>query len=133
MRPREHVLCRTPADVAEALALSRTSGLALAVRSGGHCFAGRSSTEGVLVDVGPMDSVSVGDGTVTVGAGALLEAIYDALASHARTIAAGCGPTVGIAGLALGGGLGILGRTHGLTCDQLVSARAVLADGRVVD
>ncbi|HET8952517.1 MAG TPA: FAD-binding oxidoreductase [Solirubrobacteraceae bacterium] len=133
MRPREHVPCRTPADVAEALALSRTSGLALAVRSGGHCFAGRSSTEGVLVDVGPMDSVSVGDGTVTVGAGALLGAIYDALAPHGRTIAAGCGPTVGIAGLALGGGLGILGRTHGLTCDQLVSARAVLADGRVVD
>jgi FAD/FMN-containing dehydrogenase len=133
MRPREHVHCRTPADVAEALALARTSGLALAVRSGGHCFAGRSSTEGVLVDIGPMDSVSVGDGTVTVGAGARLGAIYDALAPHGRTIAAGCGPTVGIAGLALGGGLGILGRTHGLTCDQLASARVVLADGRVVD
>jgi FAD/FMN-containing dehydrogenase len=133
VRPREHALCHTPADVAEALALARTSGLALAVRGGGHCFAGRSSTEGVLVDVGPMDSVSVGDGVVTVGAGARLGAIYDALAPHGRTVAAGCGPTVGIAGLTLGGGLGILGRTHGLTCDQLTGARVVLADGRVVD
>ena len=80
-----------------------------------------------------MDEVSVCDDTVTVGAGARLADVYDALAAHDRTIAAGCGPTVGIAGLTLGGGLGILGRSHGLTADQLVAARAVLADGRVVD
>ena len=59
--------------------------------------------------------------------------LYDALAPHGRTVAAGCGPDVGIAGLTLGGGLGILGRTHGLTSDQLVAAEVVLADGRVVD
>jgi FAD/FMN-containing dehydrogenase len=58
--------------------------------------------------------------------------VYDALAAHGRTIAAGCGPEVGIAGLVLGGGLGILGRTHGLTCEQLVGAQVVLGDGRVV-
>src|SRR5438105_2923317 len=80
-----------------------------------------------------MDEVSVSGGTVTVGAGARLGDIYDALAAHGRTIAAGCGPTVGIAGLTLGGGLGILGRSHGLTADQVVAARAVFADGRIVD
>jgi FAD/FMN-containing dehydrogenase len=133
VRPAEHALCRTPADVADAIARARASGLPLAVRGGGHCFAGRSSTEGVLIDVGPMSAVAAGDGVVTVGAGARLGAIYDALEPHGRTVAAGCGPTVGIAGLTLGGGLGILGRTHGLTCDQLVAARVVLADGRVVD
>ena len=58
---------------------------------------------------------------------------YDALDRHGLTIAAGCGPTVGIAGLTLGGGLGILGRGSGLTCDQLRRARVVLADGRVVE
>jgi FAD/FMN-containing dehydrogenase len=70
---------------------------------------------------------------VTVGAGARLGQIYDALEPHGRTIAGGCGPTVGIAGLTLGGGLGILGRRHGLTCDQLVAAEVVLADGSVVE
>lgn len=80
-----------------------------------------------------MDEVSVSDGTVTVGAGARLGDVYDALAAHGDTIAAGCGPTVGIAGLTLGGGLGSLGRSHGLTADQLVAARVVLADGRIVD
>jgi FAD/FMN-containing dehydrogenase len=80
-----------------------------------------------------MDAVGVGDGTVTVGAGARLGGIYDALSEHGRTIAGGCGPTVGIAGLTLGGGLGILGRRHGLTSDQLLAAEVVLADGRVVE
>jgi FAD/FMN-containing dehydrogenase len=80
-----------------------------------------------------MRSVSVSGGVATVGAGARLGEVYDTLAEHGRTIPAGCGPSVGIAGLTLGGGLGILGRRHGLTADHLLGARVVLADGRVVD
>jgi FAD binding domain/Berberine and berberine like len=133
VRPHAVVRCRVPEDVAQALAFASQGGLHVALRSGGHCFAGRSSTTGVVIDVSGMDEVSVSEGTVTVGAGARLADVYDALAAHDRTIAAGCGPTVGIAGLTLGGGLGILGRSHGLTADQLVAARAVLADGRIVD
>jgi FAD/FMN-containing dehydrogenase len=132
-RPQAIVRCRTAADVAEALAFARSSNLAVAARSGGHCFGGRSSTDGVLIDVGPMDEVAVEGGAAVVGAGARLGQVYDALATHGLTVAAGCGPTVGIAGLALGGGLGILGRTHGLLCDQLLAAEVVLADGRVLD
>jgi FAD/FMN-containing dehydrogenase len=133
VRPQVIMRCATPADVAEAIAFARGCGLELAVRAGGHCFAGRSSTEDVLLDVSPMNGVAVGDGVATVGAGARLGDVYDALDAHGVAIAAGCGPTVGIAGLMLGGGLGILGRKHGLTCDQLVAARVVLADGRVVE
>src|ERR671923_442768 len=133
VRPHAVVHCRAPEDVAQTLAFARREGLHVALRSGGHCFAGRSSTTGIVIDVSPMNDVSVSDGTVTVGAGARLADVYDALAAHDRAIAAGCGPTVGIAGLTLGGGLGILGRSHGLTADQLVAARAVLADGRIVD
>jgi FAD/FMN-containing dehydrogenase len=133
VRPRAVVRCRVAEDVAQALASAREEGLHVALRSGGHCFAGRSSTTGVVVDVSGLNEVTVADGTVTVGAGARLADVYDALAAHDRTIAAGCGPTVGITGLTLGGGLGILGRSHGLTCDQLLSAGAVLADGRIVD
>jgi FAD/FMN-containing dehydrogenase len=133
VRPQAVVRCRTPEDVSETLAFVRGSDLRVAPRSGGHCFAGRSSTEGVVIDVTPMSSVSVADGLAAVGAGARLGDLYDSLAEHELTIPAGCGPEVGIAGLTLGGGLGILGRGHGLTCDQLVAAQVVLADGRVVD
>ena len=122
VRPAAIVRCRTAADVAQALAFARGCGLEVAVRSGGHCFAGGSSTRGLLMDVGPMNGVSLAGEIATVGAGARLGEIYDALARDGRTIAGGCGPTVGIAGLALGGGLRILGRTHGLTSDQLVAA-----------
>jgi FAD/FMN-containing dehydrogenase len=132
VRPTGIVRCRGPADVAEALAFARRSGLQVAVRGGGHFFAGGSSTPGLLVDVGPINGVSVAGEVVTVGAGARLGDIYDALEGHGRTIAGGCGPTVGIVGLALGGGVGMLGRRHGLTSDQLLAAEVVLADGRVV-
>ena len=116
IQPEAVVACRTPQDVAAAFEFAATHGLPVAVRSGGHCFAGRSSTDGVLIDVSLFDGVAVGDGRATIGAGALLGDVYDALDAYGVTIPGGCGTTVGIAGLTLGGGLGILGRLHGLTC-----------------
>ena len=131
--PRAVVRCTSTDDVAAALALARAEGLRVAPRSGGHCFAGRSSTDGIVIDVSSMNSVTLEDDLAAVGAGARLGDVYDALADAGRTIAAGCGPEVGIAGLTLGGGLGILGRSHGLTADGLLGARVVLADGRVAE
>ena len=125
--------CASPEDVAGAIAAARDDELPLAIRSGGHDFAGGSSTEGVLVDVSPLSAVEVSDGGARIGAGALLGDVYDALAAHGVTLPAGCGPTVGIAGLTLGGGLGILGRLHGVLSDSLRGAQVVLADGRVVE
>src|SRR5829696_2285018 len=132
VRPQAVVRCAIPADVSETISFARRIGLRTAARSGGHCFAGRSSTEGIVVDVTPMRSVSVSGGVATLGAGARLGEVYDALDGSGRTIPAGCGPSVGIAGLTLGGGLGVLGRLHGLTCDSLRAAEVVLADGRIV-
>jgi FAD/FMN-containing dehydrogenase len=133
VRPLAVVRCASAGDVAEVVALARRHGLACAPRSGGHCFGGRSSSGGIVIDVSPMRSVSVSGDAATVGAGARLGEVYESLAEHALTVPAGCGPTVGIAGLTLGGGLGILGRSRGLTCDNLRSASVVLADGRTVD
>jgi FAD/FMN-containing dehydrogenase len=133
VRPAAVVRCATPADVAATLAVAGRLGMPLVVRSGGHSVAGRSSTDGVVLDVSPMGSVELAGGVATVGAGVRLGDLYDALATHGLTIPAGCGPSVGIAGLTLGGGLGILGRKHGLTCDHLLGAQVVLADGRVID
>lgn len=81
-----------------------------------------------------LDDISLtDDGIATIGAGARLAEVYAGLHAYGRTLPAGCGPTVGIAGLTLGGGIGLLGRKYGLTCDRLVGAQVVLADGSVVD
>jgi FAD/FMN-containing dehydrogenase len=133
VRPEAIVLCETPADASAAITFAGRARLPTAVRGGGHSVAGHSSSEGVVIDVTRMSSVSVDADLATVGAGTRLGALYDSLAIHGLTIPAGCGPSVGIAGLTLGGGLGILGRRHGLTCDQLLRATVVLADGRVVE
>ena len=133
VRPSAVVRCATPADVAATLAAARGLRLPTAIRSGGHSVAGRSSTDGIVLDVTPMRSVVVAEEVATVGAGVRLGDLYDELAEHGLTIPAGCGSSVGIAGLTLGGGLGILGRKHGLTCDHLLRAQVVLADGRVVE
>jgi hypothetical protein len=107
--------------------------LRTATRSGGHCFAGHSSTDGIVIDVTPMKTVSVAGDNATIGAGACLGDVYRSLRQHDRTIPAGSCPSVGIAGLTLGGGLGILGRKYGATSDHLLGAQVVLADGRIVD
>lgn len=131
-RPQAIAYCADAGDVADTIARARRSGLPMAIRSGGHCFAGRSSTDGVVIDVSPMDTVTVEGTTATVGAGVRLGPLYDALDEHGMTLPAGCGPTVGIAGLTLGGGIGVLGRAYGLTCDRLLAAEIVLADGTAV-
>lgn len=132
--PRFVRRCRSASDVVAAIDFARRTGERVAVRSGGHCFAGRSSTDGLLIDVSGLDSVRVADdGSAVIGAGSRLGQVYAALHARGRTLPAGCGATVGIAGLTLGGGIGLLGRRYGLTCDRLVGAQVVLADGRVVD
>src|SRR5215208_1453379 len=131
-RPQAIVLCETAEDVSGAILFARRSGLETASRSGGHCFAAHSSTQGVLIDVTPMRSVTVAGGVATVGAGARLGEVYEGLQAHDLAIPGGTCPPVGVAGLTLGGGLGILGRKHGVTSDHLVEAEVVLADGRTL-
>ncbi len=134
LRPRAVVECASPSDVIRTIDFARKSGTRLVPRGGGHCFAGRSSTDGVVLDLGGLRGVEIdARGYATIEAGARLAQVYDALHDCGRILPAGCGPTVGIAGLALGGGLGLLGRRFGLTCDSLVGGRVVLADGRFVE
>ena len=87
----------------------------------------------MVLDLRNMRSVQVDarHRTVTVGAGAQLIDVYAALAAHGLTIPAGSCPSVGIAGHALGGGMGLAGRQFGLTADNLLSAQIVTADGRL--
>ncbi|TDO44247.1 FAD/FMN-containing dehydrogenase [Kribbella sp. VKM Ac-2527] len=134
VRPRLVVLCRSVSDVVAAIKYATATGERLVPRGGGHCFAGRSSTDGIVLDLSGLDDISIADDQIaTIGAGARLNQVYAGLHAYGRTLPAGCGPTVGITGLTVGGGIGLLGRKHGLTCDRLVGAQVVLADGSVVD
>jgi hypothetical protein len=130
--PEAIVSCATPQDGASAIAFARRHGIDVVARNGGHSFAGQSTGRGIVVDVYPMRSVAVSDGVATVGAGARLGEVYAALQEHDLAIPAGTCPDVGVAGLTLGGGLGILGRRYGVTSDRLVGAEVVLADGRIL-
>ncbi|MEV6832594.1 FAD-binding oxidoreductase [Amycolatopsis sp. NPDC051102] len=105
----------------------------IAARSGGHSYAGYSVPEGGLViDVAALNKVDVQGTKAVIGAGAKLGDVYAALARAGRALPAGSCPTVGIAGLTLGGGIGVLARKYGLTCDHLSSAQIVTADGRTL-
>jgi FAD/FMN-containing dehydrogenase len=121
------------ADVRTAVSWGVANGVPLRARSGGHSYAGYSTLSGGLVlDLRNMRGISVDvhNRTATVGAGAQLIDVYAALAARGLTIPAGSCPSVGIAGHALGGGMGLAGRRFGLTADNLLSAQIVTADGR---
>jgi FAD/FMN-containing dehydrogenase len=129
-RPAGVVRCARPEDVQLAVEVAATSQLPIAARSGGHSYAGYSTPDqGLVVDLAKMAGVDVRpDGTAVVGAGTRLIDLYTSLAEAGRCLPAGTCPTVGIAGLTLGGGLGVLNRKLGLTCDRLLSAKVVTPD-----
>jgi FAD/FMN-containing dehydrogenase len=121
-------------DVAEAIRFGQRFGLRSRPRSGGHSYVGASTVDdGLMIDVRRMRRVGydAASGIATVGAGAQLYATHAALAVHSRSIPTGTCPTVGAAGLTLGGGVGIDSRRHGLTCDALTRLTMVTADGKV--
>jgi FAD/FMN-containing dehydrogenase len=130
--PQAVVRCATTEDVSTAVKHARSANIDLTARSGGHSYGGFSNGTGLIVDVGPMNSVELQGTTAVVGAGARLASIYDALSSKGVCIPSGSCGSVGIAGITMGGGIGLLDRTYGLTCDTLLAAEVVLADGRIV-
>jgi FAD/FMN-containing dehydrogenase len=135
IRPAAVAYCAGSADVRECLAFAARHRVPVTARSGGHGYTGASTGPGLVLDVTPLHAVTVdaASGTATVGAGARLIDVYAALAGHGLTVPAGSCPPVGVAGLALGGGVGVVSRAYGLTSDAIVGARMVTADGRVRD
>lgn len=133
IRPAGIAYCAVAQDVQECVRFARLTGTPLAVRSGGHGYAGWSTGTGLVIDVSAMNAISVADGRATVGAGARIADVYDRLAQDGVSIPAGSCPSVGMGGQTLGGGLGVVARKYGLTCDVLEGVRIVTADGRLLD
>ena len=131
--PRAVVFCESLRDVERTVHWARKHKVPIVPRSGGHSYGGYSTTPGAIVDVSRLDAVSVdARRRAAIGAGARLIDVYDRLWQRRLTVPAGTCPTVGIAGLALGGGIGFAARKFGLTCDNLLEATVVLANGRAV-
>jgi hypothetical protein len=135
IRPAGVAYCRVPADVSACLDFARRFRVRVAARAGGHSYGGWSSTAGLVIDVTQMSSFRVhrGSRTVRVGAGTRLIDLYSQLSAHGLAIPGGSCPTVGVAGLALGGGVGVVGRALGLTCDNIQLVQLVTADGSVLE
>jgi FAD/FMN-containing dehydrogenase len=116
-------------DVSTCLAFVRKYKIPFAARSGGHSYAGWSGSSGLIIDVSDLKGVRMSGTSAIVGAGTRLIDFYSELAAHGRAVPGGSCPTVGIAGLTLGGGIGVTARAYGLTCDNLQSLDIVAANG----
>jgi FAD/FMN-containing dehydrogenase len=131
IRPPAVVRVRDAADVQAVVRWADRFDVPLTVRSGGHAYNGASTSRtAVVVDLRSLNGVRLRGSTATVGPGARNIDVYARLAARGVTIPSGSCPTVGVGGLATGGGMGLAGRELGLTVDRVRSYDVVTADGR---
>jgi FAD/FMN-containing dehydrogenase len=134
--PAVIVRCAGPSDVARTLEFAQTKDLPLAVRAGGHSRLGFGMCDGgVVIDLSAVKRVEVDNGkrVARAEAGALVRDLDTATQRFGLATTSGGCPTVGIAGLTLGGGEGRLMEKYGAACDNLLSAQLVTVDGRQVE
>jgi FAD/FMN-containing dehydrogenase len=132
--PQAVVRCMTEKDVVTTVKWARQNNIAITTRSGGHSYAGYSSTNELLLDLSGMTNITLNSSTglATVDGGARNRHVFAAFSETSLAITHAACKNVGMGGLVLGGGIGFNMRAHGLTCDQLVETRMVTADGDIV-
>src|SRR5215217_6714549 len=134
-RPALVIRCAGVSDVIRGVDFARSEGLPLALRGGGHSIPGFSTTDGgVVLDLSPMKGIRVDPAArrVVAQAGCLWSDLDQETQEFGLALTGGLVSTTGIAGFTLGGGIGWLLRSCGLTCDSLVGADVVTADGQLV-
>ncbi|WP_226584159.1 FAD-binding oxidoreductase [Halobacillus litoralis] len=126
--------CKGTADVISSVNFAREEGLEVSVRGGGHGVAGKSICSGLVIDLSHMNAVRVDSESkrVRVEGGAKLADMDHETQAFGLATTSGMVSVTGVAGLTLGGGIGYLGRSYGLGCDNLMGADVVTADGKVI-
>src|ERR671937_1811213 len=135
-RPALIARCADRDDVVAAVNFGREQGLDIAIRCGGHNGPGFGSVDnGLVIDLSGVKTITVDPDarTATIGGGCLLGDVDAATHEHGMATPAGILSTTGAGGLILGGGMGYLSRTYGLSIDNVLGAEVVLADGSVVN
>ncbi|WP_307794880.1 FAD-binding oxidoreductase [Alkalihalobacillus sp. BA299] len=131
--PGAIVYCEKEVDVINALAWARENNVSFRVRSGRHSYENFSVLNGgIIIDISELNKISVDldKKIATIQAGTNLGKVYTHLWECGVTIPAGTEFSVGLAGLTLGGGIGLLSRLFGLTCDNLIGLRIVIPKGK---
>lgn len=133
-RPIAVAMCADATDVSRCVKWARDTGTPFVIRSGGHNYAGFSTTNGLLIDVRAMHRVTLDlkNGLVTIEGGVNNEDMASALRSYSVAVPSGRCPTVGAAALCLGGGWGFAATHAGLTCDSLVSTDLIGANTQLI-
>jgi FAD/FMN-containing dehydrogenase len=127
--------CTSTNDIQQAVKLAAKHGLLVSVKAGGHNVSGSAVCEGgIMIDVSQMKKVTVdpAEKTARAQAGATWGDFDKATQEFGLGSTGGLVSTTGVAGLTLGGGVGWLVRKHGMSCDNLIEAEVVLADGSAV-
>jgi FAD/FMN-containing dehydrogenase len=134
-RPRAIVRAADTADVITAVNFAAERGTYPSIRDGGHNVVGfATNDDGIVIDLSGMKSVYVDakKQTARVGGGATWGDFDHAAHAFGLATPGGVLSTTGVSGLTLGGGIGYLNRRYGLSCDNVISAEVVTADGKVV-
>jgi FAD/FMN-containing dehydrogenase len=133
-RPQVIVQCAHEEDALRTVEFARRHGLEVAARAGGHSHLGWGCSNGVVIDLSGMKRIAIDPlrRTARVEGGVLSGEVARAAGQHGLAPVLGQCPGVGASGVILGGGLGWLSGLHGASCDNLLSARVVAADGRVL-
>jgi FAD/FMN-containing dehydrogenase len=134
-RPLLIATCVNATDVRTTLDFARQRDLPISVRGGGHNVAGTALCDGgVVIDLSDMKRIAIDAPrrTARVEPGVRWGELDSAAQMHGLATTGGIVTDTGIAGLTLGGGIGWLMRHHGLTCDNLLSAQVLTADGEIV-
>jgi len=133
-RPGLIVRCSNTTDVVAAVEFARAHDLLVAVKSGGHNIAGRSvTTDSFTIDLSQMKGIEIDEKqrTAKCQSGLKLGELDAGTQAFGLATVQGIATDTGMAGVALGGGYGWLAGKYGMTCDNLVSAELVLADGKI--
>jgi FAD/FMN-containing dehydrogenase len=126
---------RTKEEIAHVLKALKKHHLTFSIRSGGHSYEPASLSSSYIIDLRNFDALKMNwkRQEVYIGAGVRLGTVIETLGKHNFAIPTGTCSSVGVAGLSLGGGVGVLGRIVGLTCDSIKSITLLTAEGKVIE